>query len=228
MKKYWESFVQLVLPNICVLCQSYLSKEEESICEICSHNLPQFEGFNVTPNNVEKLFWGRVKLENATSLLQFTSQNQTQSILHHIKYRGNKGLGIKMGKLMGLEIRKKEWIEIIDGIIPLPLHQKKLHLRGYNQSTLLGEGMAKVLLKPMYTDVVKRVVHTKSQTRLSRYERHKNVKEIFRLTGLRDLKQKHFLLVDDVVTTGATLEACTNTLQKEGAKVSVYTLATTI
>jgi ComF family protein len=227
MKKYWESFVQLVLPNICVLCNSYLSNQEKCLCEICKYDLPKFEGFKVSPNHIEKLFWGRVKVQQATSLLQFTSHNQTQTILHQIKYKGNKTLGVEMGKLMGSEILSVDWVQSIDGIIPIPIHIKKMHIRGYNQSDLLAEGMGEVLGKPVLKNLVERTVHTTSQTKLARYERHKNVESIFSLKD-KSITGKHYLVIDDVVTTGSTIEACCQTLLEAGVNVSVYTLATTI
>jgi|TARA_B110000495_G_C23031296_1_gene614274 ComF family protein len=177
-------------------------------------------------NPIAKLFWGKIKLEIALSAFTFIKKGKVQRLMHELKYQGNTKVGELMGIELGKEIDKAKITDKVDVVIPVPLHKKKLKQRGYNQSQFIAIGVAKVLECEMDTDLLKRMEHSESQTRKSKYERWENVGEAFTLTDANQYIGKHILLVDDVVTTGATLEACCKKLEEiEGVKLSVGTLA---
>jgi ComF family protein len=176
-------------------------------------------------NPVEKTFWGRLPLVNATAQFYFTKESLMQHLMHQFKYRGNKDLGLQLGKLMGEQIKKSDRFDDIAALIPLPLFPQKEKRRGYNQATILCDGMAESLRIPVIDNAILRPQHTETQTKKGRIERWKNMEGKFVLADPGVLKNKHLLLVDDVVTTGATLEACGNELLKAGnVKLSVATL----
>jgi len=181
--------------------------------------------FELHPGNpVEKTFWGRLPLAAATSQFYFTKESLMQHLLHQFKYRGNKDLGLQLGRIMGEQINKSGRFNA-DALIPLPLFPAKEKRRGYNQATVLCNGMAEVMKLPVLSNVITRPRHTETQTKKGRIERWKNMEGKFVLAIADDIKNKHLLLVDDVVTTGATLEACGNELLlAENVKLSVATL----
>lgn len=189
------------------------------------HTLPE-TGFHMhSENTVEKLFWGRIKIENATAFLFYDKQSKYGHLLHAFKYKGYKEIGLFLGELLGSRLLSTSFNEI-DLIVPIPLHLGKLHSRGFNQSEVFGQGIARVLNKPVVDGALKRKIFTSTQTRKGRFDRWKNVEGIFEVVNPDLLKNKHILLIDDVVTTGATLEAAGNEILKvEGTKLSIATLA---
>ena len=189
-------------------------------------DLPRSLYYQDMENPIAKLFWGKIKLEIALSAFTFIKKGKVQRLMHELKYQGNTKVGELMGIELGKEIDKAKITDKVDVVIPVPLHKKKLKQRGYNQSQFIAIGVAKVLECEMDTDLLKRMEHSESQTRKSKYERWENVGEAFTLTDANQYIGKHILLVDDVVTTGATLEACCKKLEEiEGVKLSVGTLA---
>lgn len=220
-----KDFLSLLYPEICVSCNASLYKGEREVCTRCRSYLPYTRFHNEKDNPVAQLFWGRVQVENATAYFVFRKGSRFQKILHKIKYQNRQNLGIELGKWFGNELLKTEF-ERVDLIAPVPLHPKKLNTRGYNQSELIAKGIADTLQKPMLPKLVKRIVENPTQTRKGRYERWTNVDGIFELSDHGLAKDKHILLVDDVVTTGSTLEACVSSILKApGAKVSIAVLA---
>lgn len=176
-------------------------------------------------NPVSQLFWGRTKIEYATGYFHFNKGSQYQHMMHKFKYHGNKEIGYVLGKTFGNQLRKSAFNQV-DVIIPVPLHKSKLKKRGYNQSEWLGMGLSEALQVPIDTKSFIRSVATETQTKKSRFERWKNVENIFKITDRKVLENKHILVVDDVVTTGSTLEACANVLlELKNTKVSIATLA---
>jgi ComF family protein len=164
-------------------------------------------------------------VEHAASYLYFQKKSIVQSIMHKLKYKGEKEVGIYMGKLYAWELKDTPYSEV-DLIIPVPLHRRKYKERGYNQSEMLALGLGEVLNKPVDTKTLRRRIANPTQTRKHRYERWLNVNEVFEVKYPKNIKDKHVLLVDDVVTTGATLESCANVLLEcEGVRVSIVTLA---
>lgn len=177
-------------------------------------------------NPVEKIFEGRIQIEFATALLYFSKGEKTQHLLHHIKYNDRKQLAIFLGNLFGERLKQRHQEIQFDAIVPIPLHPKKQQLRGYNQSTYIAKGIATILEIPILENVVIRNSNTDTQTRKNRIERWENISSAFSLKPNCNLENKHILIVDDVLTTGATLEACAQTLKsKQNLKISIATIA---
>ncbi len=180
--------------------------------------------FELYPNNpVEKNFWGRLPLAGATAQFYFTKESLMQHLMHQFKYKGNKELGLQFGRMMGDQLQRSHRFEV-DALIPLPLFPAKEKRRGYNQATILCKGMAENIQAPVLEDVIIRPQHTETQTKKGRVERWKNMEGKFVLVKPDAICNKHLLLIDDVVTTGATLEACGNELLKAGnVRLSIAT-----
>lgn len=200
--------------------------DHEVICFQCRMELP-FTGYHrYRDNKTEKVFYGRAGIAYGMSLLYFSKSMMIQNLLHEIKYRGHQKLGVFMGQLMGRAVAEAECFNDLDVLVPLPLSDKKKRQRGYNQSDLLCNGISDVIHKPVSADNVIRPVHTSTQTNKHRRERWQNVEGIFEVTRPSEFENKHILLVDDVITTGATLESCANELlHVDGVRVSIATLA---
>lgn len=176
-------------------------------------------------NPVEQIFWGKIKVENAASLFYFEKDSRYQNILHQLKYKGKKNIGIQLGRIFGYHLSESEF-KNIDVIIPVPLHKKRLRKRGYNQSEMVGLGLSHAMDKPMWQNTVSRIIHTKSQTNKNRYNRWLNVDGIFKVNSPEQLKNKHILIIDDVITTGSTIESLAQELlQIINVKISIITLA---
>lgn len=221
-----RSLLNLLYPNLCASCQDVLLKNENVICYNCLVDLPRSLYYQDNENPIAKLFWGKVKLELAMSAFSFIKKGKIQRLMHELKYKGNTQVGEILGIELGKEIAKVENKLKVDIVIPVPLHKKKQKQRGYNQSDFIAMGVAKVLECEMNIDLLKRKEHSESQTRKSKYERWENVGEVFTLKDVNQYSGKHILLVDDVVTTGATLEACCKKLEEiDGVKLSIATLA---
>ncbi|MCB9193454.1 MAG: ComF family protein [Flavobacteriales bacterium] len=201
-------------------------RNEESLCLRCLSDLPRTYWHADPGNPVEQLFWGKVELHAASSFLRFMRHGRVQRILHQLKYRGDQAVGLQLGRLMAEDLFACDRFASVDAIVAVPLHRAKLRKRGYNQSQVLVDGMCSVHpLEQLGGDLL-RVVRTTSQTRKGRWDRWTNVKEAFELGDVRAFHGRHVLLVDDVVTTGATLEGCIRTLrQAEDLRISVYTAA---
>lgn len=221
-----QYLIDLIYPNTCVACNKNLSKNEKRICSRCYLKLP-YTCFALEKENVvEKIFWGRVPVEAAMALLYFNKGNKVQRILHQLKYKGNFELGIDMGILAGNELKSSARFSDIHLITAVPLHSQKKKQRGYNQSEMFAKGIAKVTDIPTDFSVIERTIYTQTQTQKSRLERLNNVEKAFFLPNPEKIKNKHILLVDDVITTGATLEACAACLQKvNGVKISIAAIA---
>lgn len=191
----------------------------------CLHDIPRTRFHLSSENKVEQLFWGRVNIEKATSYFFFRKGSRYQKLIHFLKYKGLKEIGFEIGKHFGFEMAESGYFSDVDMIIPVPLHPKKLKKRGYNQSEWIAKGFAFGLNRPVNTDILHRIVFTSTQTRKTRFERWKNVEGIFEVTEPDKFYNKHILLVDDVITTGSTLEACAFSMQKiPGIKISVASL----
>ena len=200
--------------------------QEEILCTTCLYKLPRTNFQDEERNPVMEIFNGRLPLISATSFLFFSKGGGTQQLIHQLKYKGNREIGIHLGKMFGSQLNNSPLFQSVEAIVPVPLHPIKEHKRGYNQSQLIGEGMASRMEARDISDVLFRKIHTSSQTKKSRYERWKNVKDIFEIRNTRQLEGKHVLLVDDVITTGATLEACgSKLLEIPGLRLSIASLA---
>lgn len=226
IKDWLYSFISLLFPRCCVVCGRSLAKGEECICAMCNINLPRTNYHLQKDNQVEQLFWGKIPLERATSFFFYRKGSDFRQILHQLKYGGQKEIGAIMGRYMASELTVSGFFEGIDVIIPVPLHKRKQRIRGYNQSEWIARGISAVTGICIDTEVIVRRKHTDTQTRKSTFERWENVDGIFELHHAESLKGKHLLVVDDVLTTGATTVACASRLMEiEGVRISVLTLA---
>lgn len=226
---YFYDFFSLFFPRICSSCENTLLKHEEVLCSYCLHQLPKTHFYSEADNPVCKIFWGRVNIHHASSYYFFAKGSRVQHLLHQLKYKNKKEIGIYTGKLFGLDLKNSEFYSDVDVIIPVPLHPKKQSKRGYNQSEMFAMGLAESFEKKIDTKTLIRTYASQTQTKKSRFKRWENVKEIFALKNYQHLTEKHILLVDDVVTTGATLEACAAMLLNiPGSKVSIATIACAI
>jgi len=193
----------------------------------CLHHIPR-TNFHLDPDNpVARLFYGKVNIERATSYFYFSKGSKYQTLLHDLKYKGMKELGEEIGKHFAIDLQQSPEFRSVDIICPVPLHPSKEKKRGYNQSWWIASGIAKQMNKELSSDNLHRITATETQTRKSRFARWQNVEGIFELSNPEAFSEKHILLIDDVVTTGATLEACAAAiLSTTNAKVSIATLAT--
>lgn len=219
------SLLEIFFPELCLACGRKLFEHEKYLCLHCMFDLPKTRFHNDEANKVAQLFWGRVKIEHATSWLFFRKGSRYQHLIHHLKYKGAREIGLVMGRWMGFDLMDAKFGKI-DMIVPVPLHPSKLRQRGYNQSEWIAAGLAEVLKKPMVPNCLVRNSYTETQTRKSRFSRWQNVEGIFSLAEPATIAGRHILIVDDVVTTGSTLEAAATTLLEGGAGlVSIATLA---
>jgi ComF family protein len=202
---------------------------EQIICSECSAQLPVTNYFTYEDNPVQQRFAGRLRVQHAGSTFHFTTQSIMQNIVFAMKYRGNREAGIFLGKQTGKALLQTNWYKEIDVIVPLPLNRRKLQQRGYNQAVLIAEGIASIIHKPIAANVAMRKVYTETQTHKDRISRWQNMQYVFTINNAESLHNKHVLLIDDIITTGATLEACgqhISTLQN--TRLSIATAACTI
>jgi ComF family protein len=220
-----DDLLELFFPTICVTCGSRLAAQDNFLCFDCWQDLPVTNFHRRPENKVARLFWGRVQIEHATSYFSYKKGSRYQKLIHFIKYKGMKELGFEVGQRFGFVLKESGAFRTVDTIIPVPLHQKKHKSRGYNQSEWIANGIAKSMGIPVSAGNLFRKVFTSTQTRKNRFERWQNVEGIFGLKNPGELTGKHILLIDDVVTTGSTLEACAFQLLKVNeVKVSIATL----
>ena len=226
IKQSLNQFVELIFPRNCVVCQQKLIQNEQYLCLKCRLHMPRTDHPKTTDNPMEQLFYGRVAIERACAFFEFKKGSPYQQILHELKYRGQKQLGEYVGKIFGANLQQDPLIVSADLICPVPLHPKKERKRGYNQSYHIALGLSQSLNIPVDRTNLVRSSHTSTQTRKSRWERWQNVEGIFELQNPAKFNDKHIILVDDVVTTGATIEACATAIKSAcNARISVLTLA---
>lgn len=190
--------------------------------------MPQTNAYKRHENPIQKIFWGRVDFCQAISFYRFHKKGRLQRLIHHFKYKGVKEIGLTLGKMMASELKKQDFFNGIDMLVPVPIHKKKLRKRGYNQSHYLAEGISVVTNIPWRKDLIIKRLNTESQTKKGRFKRWKNVKSSFHLNDHKLNEEIHILLIDDVLTTGSTIEACAIELNKiKNVKLSLLTLAYT-
>ena len=224
--KILTDLFRLFYPEMCSGCDEQLVQNEQFICTNCRHDLPLTNFTSLSENDITQSFYGRVNVEKGYSLLFFRKEGITQKIIHELKYRGNEQIGTFFGNWLGEILREKGEFTDIDCIIPVPLHPKKLQQRGYKQVPKFGESLGKYLQIRFLENELVRVSATKTQTFKARFDRFSNVDTKFLLKNPKMFNDKHILLIDDVITTGATLEACANEFQKsENCKISMVTMA---
>ncbi|MBC7744915.1 MAG: ComF family protein [Flavobacterium sp.] len=223
---YFYDFIGLFFPELCAACGKNLYKNEDIICTNCIYHLPYTMHHKDPENRVARQLWGRFPFKQAGSYVYFKKGNKVQHIMHQLKYNNRPETGTKMGKLYGSELEQSSVWTIPDVVIPVPLHPKKRKLRGYNQSECIAKGMSDALNIPVVLNNLCKATNTETQTLKSRFSRYENLKEAFFVREPLQLENKHLLLVDDVITTGATLEACCLELLKiKNVSISIATIA---
>lgn len=219
--KLWQSVTDDLLwiffPELCAACSRPLFKGEECICTFCRYKLPKTHYHLESANPVIRHFWGKVKVGAATSYFHFGKGEKVQQLIHQLKYKGRQDVGQFIGRSMGYEL--KMWMEQSDLIVPVPLHKERLKKRGYNQSECFATGLSAGSGLPLNTTSLVRVRATETQTAKHRFERYKNMENVFSVNEPEDIYGKKVLLVDDVITTGSTLISCAERLLESGANV---------
>ena len=221
--KFISNLLDVIFPRHCIVCGDILSGEEKDICLNCLVRMPLIE--TRTLAELEKIFWGIIPIERVASYIYYRKGSPYNRLLHHLKYKERPDVGVRLATVAATELKRKGFFEGIDAIVPLPLSKKKLKRRGYNQCDYIAQGIAKVTDMEISTDRVTRNKANETQTHKSRDERWKNVEGIFSVTKSEKIAGRHILLVDDVLTTGATLANCAKVLTDCGCKVSIFTIA---
>jgi competence protein ComFC len=226
--KFLKDFFRIFYPDLCANCENQLEKNENTICTFCRHDLPLTNFTNYSENKIAKTFYGRIIIEKANTLLFYRKEGITKKLIHELKYKGNEEIGSFFGNWLGEILKQNNEFSDINLIVPVPLHPKKLKQRGYNQVSKFGEKLSYHLNKPFLENVLLRTSASKTQTFKARFERFNNNDTKFQSNNTSSFKNKHILLIDDVITTGATIESCAKELQKtEGVKISILTMAYT-
>jgi ComF family protein len=222
----WDDFVSLLFPRLCYACGNHLLRNENLICTGCYVIIPRTNYHLADENPLAELFWGRCHLEKAAAFSFYTKGSRIRRLIHNLKYKGIKEIGEELGRIYGLTLKSSGFLNDIDLIIPVPLHPSKKRVRGFNQSDIISEGLAEVTGITIDTTSLIRIHVSDTQTKRSRFDRWTNVAGIFQVTDPVTLNGKHILLVDDVITTGSTIESCANELLKvDGVRVSVIAMA---
>lgn len=223
---FWHRLLDLISPRLCVVCGHRLSVTEEVICTRCNFHLPRTDFHrDACGNEMTKLFWGRIPIERAMAFFYYEPHARTANILYELKYRNHPEIGEVFGRMLAREVMPASFFDGIDGIVPIPLAKKRLRQRGYNQSMEIARGVGEITCLPIFDKVIRRTVFDGSQTGKGRWGRNENVEKVFELTDTDTVRGKHFLLVDDVVTTGATVIACAKELAKAGdVRISILAL----
>lgn len=221
-----KNLLNVLFPVFCNGCSNLLLKNENVICTKCLHNLPFTLHHQIKDTEINKIFYGIIPFEFGASILYFTKKGIVQNLIHNLKYRNRQEIGTYLGDLYAKELIDLETIKSIDFIIPVPLHKKRLHERGYNQVTTFCKSIEKNLTIPVLDDVLVKKQHLKSVTDKSKEARLKHNENVFSIENKHKIEGKHILIIDDVFTTGATIEACAKEILKiKNTKISMLTMA---
>lgn len=222
----FKSLLHLFFPPTCAGCKTILIANENVICTSCRHEMPLTQHHLNPENDAYKKFYGRIPVEHVSALVYFHKKGIVQELIHSLKYRGQEAIGTVLGEWYAEELKNIPVLSTVDAIIPVPLHPKKLGERGYNQVTEFGNALAKSLQIPVNTSILFRQVYSKTQSQKNRLSRTEGIDTIFDVSFDEKDHNKHFLLIDDVITTGATLEVCAKALLKiPGTKISIVCMA---
>ena len=222
----FKSLLHLFFPPTCAGCKTILIANENVICTSCRHEMPLTQHHLNPENDAYKKFYGRIPVEHVSALVYFYKKGIVQELIHSLKYRGQEAIGTVLGEWYAEELKNIPVLRTVDTIIPVPLHLKKLRERGYNQVTEFGNALAKSLEIPVNTTILFRQVYSKTQSQKNRLGRTEGIDTIFDVSFDEKDHNKHFLLIDDVITTGATLEVCAKALLKiPGTKISIVCMA---
>ena len=215
--EYLQNFSELLYPKLCGGCGNHLYENEEVVCVYCRASLPLSGECDFENNASEKLFWGKVSITAAASFLFFQKKSSTQHLLHQLKYQQKENIGEWLGEQFAYSLQSKGRFAAVEIIIPIPLHPSRIKFRGYNQCDAIARGMASVLQIPIVNGVLIRSVATQSQTKKNRFQRFENMNSVFSVSQASAIKGKNILLLDDVLTTGATLISAAQVLQQAGS-----------
>lgn len=221
--KWISDLLDLLLPRHCLVCGEILSREEKYICLNCRLQLPRIEKKQLA--EMQKIFFGIAEIESVASYMYYRKGSPYNKLLHQLKYNNRPDIGVRLGAEAATAIKDSRFFEKIDLIIPLPLSKKKLRKRGYNQCDHIAKGISQITGIPIAGNCIKRNIANESQTHKHREERWLNVEGIFSVTNAEELQGKHILIVDDVLTTGATIASCAKTILATGCRVSIFTIA---
>lgn len=226
LRELFENVVNLFYPRVCAACGDTLLKDEETVCLKCRYLLPK-TGYELHADNpLAQMFYGRVRFHAVTACFFFAKQGKVQHLIHELKYKGNWEAGVFLGQQLGESLKNAPLFQGIDYLVPVPLHPKREKKRGYNQSLMIARGIAEVTGIAIGDRFLVRGVNTATQTKKSKEERFQNVKDIFQVYHAEELQGKHILLIDDVLTTGATLESCAHKFEDiPGITISAATAA---
>ena len=226
--RFLDDCLSVVYPRLCVACQEEQPPVKEIVCTRCHYHLPATNLHLDKENSFTERFWGRIPIRTGAAIFQFSKDSKVQKMLHNFKYKGNRNIGLKLGQQYGQQLHEIAHFEDVDCIVPVPLHWKKLRTRGFNQSEVFAKALAGEMKASCISNALTRVINSASlaQSGQSRSERLEQIKNAFVRNTKVDLsKYKHILLVDDVLTTGATLEACASQLRELGLPISMATIA---
>lgn len=224
----FNNVFDIFYPRFCLGCGCQLIENEQFCCQSCLSKIPILDYYQQKENPVFEQMYNRVGgIESACAFIKFSKESFAQELIHNLKYNGHHEIGFELGKYAGKKLLSTGIFTNIDYIIPVPLHKKKFKKRGYNQSERIAAGLSSVLKFPVNEEVLLKIRYNETQTKKNRLERYKNSLELYSVNSDPKYHNKHFLIVDDVLTTGSTLEACSNELKQHipGAKISLFALA---
>lgn len=222
----FKNIINLFFPKACAGCDSFLDTNENIICTFCRHHIAITNHHLNPENEAFKKFYGRIPIEHASAHLYFHKKGIVQEIIHKLKYKGQEEIGTVLGNWYADDLKKITILQTADGIIPVPLHKKKFHERGYNQVTTFGMALSNELNIPYNDSILIRKVYSKTQSKKNLLGRTEGIETIFDVCPTEKDHNKHFILIDDVITTGATLEACSRALLKiPGVRISIICMA---
>jgi ComF family protein len=222
----FKSLINLFFPPVCAACKSFIGTNENVICTVCRHELPLTNHHLYPENEAFKKFYGRIPIEHASALLYFHKKGMVQELIHNLKYKGHEEIGTVLGEWYADDLKNIAILKTVDTIIPVPLHQKRFKERGYNQVTNFGLALSENFNIPLNNTILIRKAYSKTQSKKNLLGRNEGIESIFDVVFSEKDQNKHFLLIDDVLTTGATLEACSRALLKiPDAKISIVCMA---